>query len=222
MLGTYGARLVWRKVLYAAMVIVSLAHVARADTVVVTLGDSLTAGYGLSEPDGFAAQLQSWLDAAGARARIVNGSVSGDTTAGGRARAAWVLGEDVDAVIVQLGANDFLRGLDPGQARSNLSAIMQEVSAKGLAALIVALPAPSNYGAAYKEAFDAIYPDLAAAHGALLVPDMFAPLRALGLERMGEVMQPDGLHPNANGVALIVEALGPQVLALITRADASS
>ena len=201
----------------------SFSQMAAAEPVeVVTLGDSLTAGYGLAPQDGFAAQLQTWLDANGYDARLVNASVSGDTTAGGAARLDWVLQETTDAVIVQLGANDFLRGLDPGQARGNLTKIMEEISARGLPVLLVGLPAPGNYGADYKADFDSIYPDLAEAYGAILYADLFAPLRELGLERMDEVMQSDGLHPNAAGVARVVEGIGPAVGALITTSASSS
>ena len=188
--------------------------------VVVTLGDSLTAGYGLPPEVGFVAQLDAWLSAQGIAAEVVNASVSGDTTAGGLARVGWAVTPETDAVIVQLGANDFLRGLDPAEARRNLTGIMDALAAQNLPVLVVGVPAPGNYGAGYKREFDAIYPDLAGAHGALLYPDFFAGLRDLGSDDMGRVMQPDGLHPSAEGVRLIVRDIGPAVADLIGKAAA--
>lgn len=189
---------------------------------VLALGDSLTQGYGLPPEDGLVAQLQRWLQARGAQATLINAGVSGDTTAGGRARLAWSLSPDVDAVIVALGGNDLLRGLPPAEARANLDAILTELDARGLPALLVGLPAPGNYGPDYKAQFDAIWPELAAQHGATLLPNMLAPISDLPLaERAGRnLMQEDNIHPAAAGVALVVEGLGPQVLDLIGRAQA--
>ncbi|MCV2867669.1 arylesterase [Defluviimonas sp. WL0002] len=187
---------------------------------VVALGDSLTAGYGLAPEEGFVAQLQDWLDARGADASVINAGVSGDTTAGGLARTDWALVPETDAVIVTLGGNDLLRGLPPGESRANLDAILKKTDARGLPVLLVPMIAPGNYGPDYKAEFDAIYPDLANAHGARLAPPFLAPImeeedRDTALR---EYMQPDGLHPSRAGVALIVDALGPEVLALIEKA----
>lgn len=186
----------------------------------VALGDSLTQGYGLPMDEGFVPQLQAWLAAQGRQVTVVNAGVSGDTTAGGKARIDWTLTPEVDALIVALGGNDLLRGLDPGASRANLEAILTAAEARGLPVLLVGMQAPGNYGPAYKAAFDSIYPDLAAAYGTLLADSFFAPLLAGGdnAAALRDLMQPDGIHPNAAGVARIVEGLGPQVLALLDRA----
>lgn len=193
---------------------------------IIALGDSLTAGYGLPEGEGLVPQLQAWLAARGADAVVENAGVSGDTSAGGLARVDWALGNGGDALIVTLGGNDMLRGLPPEQLRQNLSGILDAAAARGLPVLLVGMHAPGNWGADYKTAFDAAYPDLAAETGALLAPDFFDGLRAAGADpsdpaSMAAYMQADGIHPNAAGVKLIVEGLGPHVIALLdkTRAD---
>ncbi len=195
-----------------------------ADPVTIAaLGDSLTAGYGLPPGEGFVPQLQAWLDSKGAEAVVLNAGVSGDTTAGGLARADWTLTPEVDAMIVELGANDVLRGLDPGQARANLDAVLGKAAAKGVPVLLVGVSVPPNYGPDYQAQFTAIYPDLASKHGTQLVPDFLGALtrQADRAAALRDYVQPDGLHPNAKGVALIVEDLGPEVLALIERARSS-
>lgn len=195
---------------------------ARAEPVTIAaLGDSLTQGYGLVEEEGFVPQLQRWLDANGGDARLINAGVSGDTTAGGAARVAWTLTPDVDAMIVALGGNDLLRGIDPAVARANLDAILANAQAQDVPVLLIGMQAPGNYGPDYKADFDAIYPDLAARYGALYLDSFFAgfgeaatdPAKAVGL------MQGDGIHPNAEGVARIVAEVGPRVLALIAKAE---
>ena len=184
----------------------------------VALGDSLTQGYGLPQAEGFVPQLQAWLREKGAEVTVVNAGVSGDTSAGGLARLGWTLEGGADAMIVALGGNDLLRGLDPAETRANIDAILAEASAKGLPVLLIGLPAPGNYGADYKAAFDAIWPELAAQYGALMVPNMLAGLSELPPEQRGGLVQPDGLHPTAKGVAIMVETLGPEVLRLLERA----
>ena len=196
----------------------ALATPALADPLtLVALGDSLTAGYGLPQEDGFVPQLQAWLTAQGQDVVVVNAGVSGDTTAGGLARLDWSLTPEVDAMIVTLGGNDLLRGIDPAASRANLDAILQGAQARKLPVLLVAMSAPGNYGPEYKRDFDAIYPDLAAQYGALLAPGFFAPLLEDGADpaSLAQYLQPDGLHPNRDGVARIVEGLGPQVLNLL-------
>jgi acyl-CoA thioesterase I len=185
----------------------------------VALGDSLTAGYGLSPDEGFVPQLQRWLDAHGAEASVINAGVSGDTTAGALARIDWALTPGAKAMIVMLGGNDLLRGLPPEEARANLDAILTKADAAGLPVLLVPMAAPGNYGPDYKAAFDAIYPDLAKAHGAILAAPFLAPILDLpdSQSALNTLMQADGIHPNAKGVALVVEVLGPEVLALIGR-----
>lgn len=198
---------------------------ALADTVrIAALGDSLTQGYGLPADEGLVAQLQGWLDAQGADAVVINAGVSGDTTAGGLARLDWTLADGPDAVIVALGGNDLLRGIDPAASRANLAAILERLAAEGRPALLVGLHPPGNYGPEYRDAFAAMYPELAEAHGAALVPDLLAPIttRVLAGEAVQDVMQADGLHPNAAGVALVVEDLGPAVMDLVRRVVAGS
>jgi len=183
--------------------------------VIAALGDSLTQGYGLPTDQGFVPQLEAWLQARGHEVRLINAGVSGDTTAGGLARIGWTLTGDVQALILALGGNDLLRGLPPEAARANLSGILSAAEAAGVQVLLVGLEAPLNYGPDYKAAFDAIYPDLAAEYGVLYAESFLAPVTAA--PDLRAVMQADGIHPNATGVALIVEALGPRVEALIAQ-----
>ena len=200
--------------------LLAAASPARADQVTLAaLGDSLTQGYGLDQADGFVPQLQDWLRAQGADVTVINAGVSGDTTAGGLARVDWTLGPEVQGLIVALGANDILRGLDPGQARANLDAILSAADAKGVPVLLIGMWTPGNYGPEYQAAFNAIYPELAQAHGALLVPDFLAPLRADWQASLANLMQPDALHPNPAGVKLMVEGVGPKVLELIAEIE---
>ena len=185
---------------------------------ILALGDSLTEGYGLPPDQGFVPQLQAWLAAHGAEVTVINGGVSGDTTAGGLSRLDWSLAPEVKALIVNLGGNDLLRGIDPATSRANLDGILAGAQAKGLPVLLVAQNAPGNYGADYKTAFDAIYPDLARQYGAILSKPYFLPLvdPATGMPK-AEFMQADATHPNAKGVALILDALGPDVLQLLAQ-----
>jgi acyl-CoA thioesterase-1 len=177
----------------------------------VALGDSLTHGYGLAQDEGFVPQLQRWLTEQGADVAVVNMGVSGDTTAGGRARLDWALAEGADAVLLELGGNDLLRGIDPATSRENLDAMLAELGRRDIPALLAGLEAPLNYGPDYKEAFEAMYGELAEAHGAILYASFLAGVGP-------EMMQPDGIHPNAEGVAHIVGAIGPKVLELLERA----
>lgn len=183
----------------------------------VALGDSLTQGYGLPPEDGLVPQLQAWLAAAGADVVVQNAGVSGDTTAGGLSRLDWSLANGADALMVALGGNDLLRGLPPSQSRANLDAILSEAGKRGLPVLLVGLPAPSNYGPDFKAEFDAIFPDLATAHGTLLLPNLLAPIMALPLQTRADraLMQGDGIHPSAAGVTLVIAELGPKVLELL-------
>lgn len=187
---------------------------------VLALGDSLTQGYGLPEQDGFVPQMRKWLADQGVEAELINAGVSGDTTAGGAARVAWSLTPEVGAMIVALGGNDLLRGIDPAVSRGNLESILQVAQAKGVEVLLVGLKAPGNYGADYKTSFDAIYPDLSEAYDAILAPDFFAGLGGGDPAALQEWFQADGIHPNAKGVARIVDGLGPQVRALVEAARA--
>lgn len=190
-----------------------------APATLVAFGDSLTAGYGLPSEDGFVPQLEAWLHGHGVEVTVRNAGVSGETTAGARARIEWTLSEAADAMIVTLGGNDLLRGIPPEEARANLDAILTRADEMGLSVLLVPMAAPGNYGPDYKASFDAIYPELAARHGAQLAEPFLAPILALPDRQaaLSGYMQPDGIHPNARGVGLIVEALGPNVLRLLAK-----
>ena len=203
----------------ASLMLLPVGAPAAADPLtLVALGDSLTQGYGLPQEQGFVPQLQAWLRAKGADVTVVNAGVSGDTSAGGLARLAWTLEGGGDAMIVALGGNDLLRGLDPAETRANIEAILAEASGRGLPVLLIGLPAPGNYGAEYKADFDAIWPELAAQYGAQMVPNMLAGLSDIAPDQRAGLVQPDGLHPSADGVKVMVEALGPEVLRLLERA----
>lgn len=189
---------------------------ARAEPVTIAaLGDSLTQGYGLPQGDGLVPQLEAWLRAKGAEVVLINAGVSGDTTSGGLARIDWTLTPEVEALIVALGGNDLLRGGDPALAKANLDGILTRAGEKGLPVLLIGLAAPGNYGAAYKADWDAIFPELAEKHRALLVEDFLAPLMSENGVANPAYAQPDGIHPNAEGVLRLIERIGPKVLDLI-------
>ena len=206
--------------LIAAVLLTTTA--AQAETVTIAaLGDSLTQGYGLAQEDGFVPQLEAWLAAQGAEVEVINAGVSGDTTAGGLSRVAWTLTPDVDAMIVALGGNDYLRGLDPAVSRANLDGILAYGKEAGVDMLLVGLSVGGNYGPDYRQEFESIYADLAAKYDVPLYSDFAAGLRAEAgsQDRMSAFLQSDGLHPNAEGVAVIVAAMGPTVLDLIASDD---
>lgn len=197
------------------------AGVAYADQVkIVAFGDSLTAGYGLAPEDGFVPQMELWLTEQGIEVELVNAGVPGDTTAGGLSRIAWSLTPDVDGMIVALGANDYLRGLPPELAEENLRGVLATLDEAEVDVLLVGMNVGSNFGPDYKEAFDAIYPNLVDEFETLYFRTWFAGLLAsAGMqEGFSEFMQADGLHPNAEGVKVIVAAMGPAVLDLVALA----
>lgn len=212
----YGALGRWGKV--AALALIATPAMAEEITI-AALGDSLTQGYGLVQEQGFVPQLQAWLDARGNDVTLINAGVSGDTTAGGLARTAWTLTPEVDAMIVALGGNDFLRGIDPAVSRANLSGILQAAAAAEVEVLLVGIVSSGNYGPEYRDAFNAMYPELANEYGTLLDRDFFNGFRGPVDQgaRAQDFMQRDGIHPNAAGVALIVGVLGPQVEDLMAR-----
>lgn len=177
---------------------------------ILAFGDSLMAGFGLGSRDGFTAKLAAALKAKGVEARVVNAGLSGDTSAGGVARLDWALDPKPDFAIVELGANDGLRGLDPAQTRANLDAILTKLKAKGVKVLFAGMYAPPNMGPDYGKAFNALYPELAQKHG---VP--FYPFFLDGVAADPSLNQPDGIHPNAKGVDVIVARIFPHVLKLI-------
>ncbi len=215
----YGAITTLRKALMAGL-FTWCGFAATAEQVVIAaLGDSLTQGYGLVEESGFVPQLERWLQTQGADVRVINAGVSGDTTAGGAARVDWTLTPDVDGMIVALGGNDLLRGIDPAVSKANLRRILDVARGTNVPVLLIGMQAPGNYGADYKQAFDGMYPDLANEFDVLFAASFFEGLAAEGDPgAVSQFMQPDGIHPNADGVAKIVESLGPSVLKLVDQA----
>ena len=179
---------------------------------ILALGDSLTAGYGLARPASFPARLGEALGAEGRAVEVINAGISGDTTAGGLARLEWALAGGPDVVILELGANDGLRGLEPASTFANLDAMLTRLAAAGVAVLLAGMKAPPNLGAEYGAEFDAIFPRLAEKHGVA-----FYPFFLDGVAARPELNQEDGIHPNALGVAVIVERILPHVKALIAR-----
>lgn len=209
-----------RKFLAAIALILSPLLAQADELTIAALGDSLTQGYGLPPEDGFVPQLQRWLDGQGAEVTLLNAGVSGDTTAGGAARVGWTLTPEVGAMIVTLGGNDLLRGLDPGEARKNLDAILKAATEAGVPVLLIGMRAPGNYGPEYKASFEANYAELSTQYGTLFLPDFFAGLGGGGdPAALRQWFQGDGIHPNAAGVAKIVAAIGPSVLELVQRAE---
>ena len=177
---------------------------------ILAFGDSLVHGYGLAADETFPVQLERALHEEGYRVEVLNGGNSGDTTAGGLARLDWALADRPDLAIVELGANDGLRGIDPGETYRNLDAILSRLKAEGIPVLLAGMLAPRNLGADYAQAFDAVYPRLAEAHGVDLYPFFLD-----GVALQPELNQADGIHPNAAGVALVVERILPSVVRLI-------
>ena len=182
---------------------------------IVVLGDSLSAGFGLAAPDALPAKLERALKQKGIAVAIENAGVSGDTPAGGLARLDWSVGEGTDAVILELGANDALRGSDPKATRVALEAIIQRLKERRIAVLLAGMLAPRNFGPDYVRAFDAIYPELAAAHDLILYPFILE-----GVAGDRALNQPDGLHPTAAGVDVMVKGMLPKVEELVARVRA--
>jgi len=196
--------------LLALVLALVMTAAARAETKILTFGDSLTAGYGLPKNESFPAMLQAALRARGIAATVIDGGVSGDTTAGGRARLDWSLAANPDFVIVELGANDALRGLDPAATEANLDAILTRLKQRGLPVLLAGMLAPPNLGEDYGKRFNALYPRLADRHKVALYPFFLD-----GVAMQAALNQGDGLHPNARGVAAIVDRITPYVMRLV-------
>lgn len=182
---------------------------------IVAFGDSLVAGYGLTASKAFPTQLEAALKARGHNVEVLNAGVSGDTTAGGLARLEWALPQDADAVLLELGANDALRGLSPELARKNLEAMLKILKQRNLPVLLAGMRAPNNWGADYAQAFDRMYPELAANYDALHYPFFLE-----GVALQSELNQADGMHPNEAGVAEIVRRILPLAEQLVGRAKA--
>ncbi|POF32672.1 arylesterase [Roseibium marinum] len=187
-----------------------------ADLKLVVLGDSLSAGYQLAPEEGFPEQLQRELDARGHSVEVVNAGVSGDTTSGGLSRLDWSVGPDTDAVIVELGANDALRGISPEITRKNLEEITRRLKDRGIEVLLAGMLAPRNLGPEYADAFDPIYADIAITQHTLLYPFFLD-----GVALDPDLNLSDGMHPNADGVAVIVENILLKVEELLAKAQSS-
>src|SRR5262245_1133724 len=201
--------------LIAALAFGAAAARAEQPLRIVVLGDSLVAGFGLKPSDAFPAQLERALKARGHSVEVINAGVSGDTTAGGLARLAWAVPERTDAVILELGANDALRGLDPARAKSNLDKIITTIRAHGAEVLLAGMMAPRSLGKDYVRAFEGMYPDLANKYGLILYPFFLE-----GVAMDPKLNLDDGLHPNPRGVAEITKNILPAVEQLIERARA--
>ena len=177
---------------------------------ILAFGDSLTAGLGLPADEAFPARLEARLRAEGIAARVVNAGGSGDTTTDGLARLDWSLADKPDLVILEFGANDMLRGIDPATVRANLDAMIAKIQASGATILLLGMQAQANWGADYKQRFDRIYPELAQAHGVALYPFFLD-----GVALDPKLNQPDGRHPNERGVGVLVDHIAPRVAQLI-------
>lgn len=181
---------------------------------ILALGDSLTAGYGLAASASFPAQLQAQLQSRGYPVEVINGGVSGDTTAGGLARLDWALADNPDAVILELGANDGLRAIDPAVTQANLKAILERLRDNNLPVLLTGMLAPPNLGTDYSQSFNAIYPQLAQRYDTL-----FYPFFLDGVATVPELNQADGLHPTERGIAIVVERILPFVIRLLEKIE---
>jgi acyl-CoA thioesterase-1 len=182
---------------------------------VLALGDSLTAGYGLKQGEGFADQLQTAFRKMGRPVKVINGGVSGDTSAGGLARIDWALGDQPKVVIVELGANDMLRGIDPENTRQNLAGIIEKAKAAGAKVLLAGMKSQRNLGADYVQRFDAIYPDLAKQYDVPLYPFFMQGIVGDDGTADTKLLQPDGLHPTEAGAKVIVDGIMPELLKLL-------
>ena len=199
----------------AALVCALMARPAQAKDekmTIVAFGDSLTAGLGLPDNASFPAQLETALKAQGKDVSVVNAGVSGDTTSAALQRLDWAVPQDASAVIVELGGNDALQGIPPEGTKANLAKIIEAVQAKGLPVLLAGMEAPRNMGTAYVDAFRAIYAELAAKYNVV-----FYPFFLDGVALDDSLMQSDGIHPNAKGVAKIVEQIMPKVDELLAQ-----
>ena len=201
----------------ALVVLIAAGPAAAASTKILALGDSLTAGLGLQAPEAFPARLEAALRAKGHDVTVINAGVSGDTAADGAARLDWALAEPVNAVIVELGANDALRGLPVAQAEQALDQLLTALDQKKLPVLLAGMKAPPNMGAEYQQQFDGMYQRLAAKHpGTILYPFFLD-----GVAADPRLNQPDGMHPTAAGVDVIVARMLPSVEQLLGKAGAN-
>jgi acyl-CoA thioesterase I len=202
--------------LLLCLLLLPLHRVCAAPVRVLILGDSLSSGYGLPHAQSFEVQLQTALRAQGHDVQIVDGAVSGDTTADGRARLDWDLADGADAAIVELGANDGLRGVDPKDMQANLTAILDTLQARHIPVLLTGMYAPPNLGPEYERQFRAVFDKLGHRPGVL-----YDPFFLLGVAEVPDLIQADGLHPNAKGVRIEVSRLMPMVDKLLAEAHAT-
>jgi acyl-CoA thioesterase-1 len=204
--------------LFTALALLALtaAGAAAAPVTILALGDSLTAGLGVGPAEAFPARLEAALKAKGHDVKVINAGVSGDTAADGAARLDWALAEPVNAVIVELGANDALRGLPVAQAEQALDRLLAALAEKKLPVLLAGMRAPPNMGPEYQAAFDGMYPRLAAKHGVLLYPFFLD-----GVAADPKLNQGDGMHPSPAGVDVIVARILPSVEQLLGKAAAN-
>ena len=205
-------------VMLAAWLVLAPVHRIEASPgapVIVALGDSLTAGFGLPQDQAFPAQLEAALKARGTEAKVINAGVSGDTAAAALTRLDWTLPDDADAVIIELGGNDALQGIPPEGTKAALTKIIERVQARGLPILLAGQEAPRNMGKDYVDQFRAIYADLAVRYDVI-----FCPFFLEGAALNDDLMQADGIHPNAKGVAVIVKNIMPKVDGLLSKVEA--
>lgn len=208
--------LIWGITWAAALILICPARgtCAGAETHILAFGDSLTAGYNLPPSSSFAAQLEQRLLDQGQRVRVTNAGLSGDTTSGGRARLGWSLQDRPDLVILELGANDGLRGLDPATMRENLEAMIEECRQAGAGIILAGMRAPVNWGEAYRREFERVFPELAEKYQLPLYPFFLE-----GVIGNQTLLLDDGLHPNADGVRRIVDGILPLVLEQLNELD---
>jgi acyl-CoA thioesterase I len=210
--------MVWRALripnlgIMAAFVSILLCNSVFADTPVriLVLGDSLASGWGLPANQAFPTQLEAVLRARGHSVRLINAGVAGDTTAGGKARLDWALAEKPEIVIVELGANDSMRGVDPKATHANLDNILTRLKSKGVGILLAGMLAPPNLGQEFGREFNSVFPGLARRHNVA-----FYPFFLDGVAARNTLNQSDGIHPNARGVAVIVDRIAPYVVRLL-------
>lgn len=205
----YGVGMVRLKIVFAT---VFLNNPLMAEPVeVLMLGDSLTHGYGLPVEQGLVPRLEDWLQGQGHDVSMINAGVSGDTTAGGLARIDWLLNDNLDAIVIELGANDALRGIDPVHISQNLAGMVDIARGAGLPVLLMRVPSVGNFGPAYRDAYNGAFTDVAKQDRVHLVDNFFGAFADLEPVRLQQMMQPDGIHPNAEGVAMIVDDIGPDL-----------
>ncbi len=216
MTASYGPRAVFRSAAFALLACPAAPAARAAPIPLLILGDSLAAGYGLPRDQGFEAQLAAALARHGIDVRVIDGAVSGDTSAGGLARLDWVLADAPRAAIVELGANDGLRGVDPAAMKANLSAILDQLAARHIPVLLTGMYAPPNLGTDYEHEYRAVFDALGKRPGVI-----YDPFFLQGVARDPGLTQSDGLHPNAEAVQRIVTRILPEVERLLAEAKST-